>query len=50
MALSVTPFWSIKPKLPFRFKAHFYTGIEKLNNILSISLTNITLPSHVIEL
>lgn len=44
MALSVTPFWSIKPKLPFRFKAHFYTGIEKLNNILSISLTNITLP------
>ena len=42
--LSVNAFWSIKPKLPFRFKAHFYTGIEKLNNLLNISLTTITLP------
>lgn len=42
--LSVTKFWDIQPKLPFRFKTHFYTGFGKIDNILNIALTNITLP------
>lgn len=43
-ALSITSFWPIKPKLPFRFKTHFYTGFNDYDSILNIALTNITLP------
>ena len=44
LGLSVNRFWQMRPKLPFRFKAEFFTGNEQLDKMLGISLTNITLP------
>ena len=41
--LSVQKFWNVRPKLPFRFKAEFMTGLGN-DGILGISVTRINLP------
>lgn len=43
--LSVKRFWNMRPKLPFRFKADFRTGLSGIDDsMLGYAVTRITLP------
>lgn len=43
--LSINKFWEMRPKLPFRFKAQFFTGFNNLSDdMLSYCVTSINLP------
>ena len=44
--LSINSFWNMRPKLPFRFKVDFYTGLYINDNDknLTYCVTNVTLP------
>lgn len=43
--LSINKFWEMRPKLPFRFKAQFFTGLNNIaDDMLSYCVTSINLP------
>lgn len=42
--LSINNFWNMRPKMPFRFKVDFYTGLELNDTNLTYCVTNVTLP------
>ena len=42
--LSINSFWNMRPKLPFRFKVDFYTGLDINDDNLTYCVTNVTLP------
>ena len=42
--LSINSFWNMRPKMPFRFKVDFYTGLKINDNNLTYCVTNVTLP------
>ena len=42
--LSINSFWNMRPKMPFRFKVDFYTGLELNDTNLTYCVTNVTLP------
>lgn len=43
--LSINRFWEMRPKLPFRFKAQFFTGLNGVSDeTLSFCVTSITVP------
>lgn len=47
MALNVVNFYNLKPKLPFKFKTQWFTGLlGQADEILSYSVTSITLPKY----
>lgn len=51
MALSIVPFYSLKPHLPFRYKTKWYIGFgdTKQKETLSYCVTSVTLPKIEIE-
>ena len=42
--LSINSFWNMRPKMPFRFKVDFYTGLDINDTNLTYCVTNVTLP------
>ena len=42
--LSINNFWNMRPKLPFRFKVEFHTGLSIDEDNLTYCVTNVTLP------
>lgn len=42
--LSINSFWNMRPKLPFRFKVEFHTGLLIDEDNLTYCVTNVTLP------
>lgn len=42
--LSINKFWNMRPKMPFRFKVDFYTGLDINDTNLTYCVTNVILP------
>ena len=49
MGLKITDFYSMRPKLPFRFKTDWFTGLLNKDDVLSYCVTSISVPKPEIE-
>ena len=49
MGLKITDFYSMRPKLPFRFKTDWFTGLLNKDDVLSYCVTSISIPKPEIE-